>query len=403
MPLNNIQTPDTIAISQINHPCKSELKVIYLDGIRGIAAFLVIIHHFYLAFYPAYPLEKGNLLFIHQNFYERLFYRSPFLFLVNGRFLVLIFFILSGFVLSKKEHTERSTNDLKEATFRRFTRLYLPVAFSLSIAILLNRLSLNYSLEAERLTKSTFLLTLNSSLSIPTFLREILYSAMLTGNSSLNPVLWTISIELYGSFFVYAICAVTRGIKNRLPVLLIISGLMILTHNIEYSAFLLGMLLNYTNKIYIYHNAKKVIMIAVGIVLSLLLGGYTANTKGTFYELLPHVFTDYTLIINLVGAFSLVALIQHSKTTQKILSINAFSFLGNVSFSVYLIHILILSSFSSLFFLKINFYLNYNLAFMMTLLISILLIYGLSYLMTLFIDKKSVSASVFIYKSLFQA
>lgn len=382
---------------------KKEKIYSFLTGTRGVASVLVLVHHFYLAFYPAFPLENGNMSFIHHSLNEKLYYESPFLFIVNGRFRVLIFFVLSGYVLSKREFSKDNILDLTSASIRRFTRLFIPVAFSLVVAILLNKIAFNFSVEAAKITKSSFILTLNSSSSLFSFFKELLFSAMFEGHSSLNPVLWTMSIELYGSFLVFSLIALTRNIKKRSLVWFSVFLLLILRHEVDYSAFILGMLLNYLDDIKFEDGFWKTSLIFLGVACSLMLGGYTANSSGTIYESLPNMFKNYAVLVNLIGAFILILLIQHSNTIKKFLSFRFFTFLGNTSFSVYLIHILVLSSFSSFLLIKVSGILTYNVAVFVISILSFLLIYILGYLMTLFIDKKAIIASNLVYTKLFKS
>src|SRR5208282_6448472 len=71
-------------------------KLHYLQGLRGIAALTVAVHHYFCAFYPATVFGTGPR---HGN-WEELFWRSPLGIFSSGISPVCIFFILSGFVLS---------------------------------------------------------------------------------------------------------------------------------------------------------------------------------------------------------------------------------------------------------------------------------------------------------------
>ena len=87
---------------------KTVSKIAYLDGIRGIASLLVVLHHFFLAFYIAYfSFDPGasNLRGL-----EIKYGQSVFSVLSNGHFCVCVFFVLSGFVLSRKYF---QTNDFQ--------------------------------------------------------------------------------------------------------------------------------------------------------------------------------------------------------------------------------------------------------------------------------------------------
>ncbi|WP_443147193.1 acyltransferase family protein [Paenibacillus sp. KACC 21273] len=76
-------------------------KLKYLDGLRGLAALIVVISHFVVAFYPS--LYNGSIDSVHtQKSLELWISKSPFNLFYNGNFAVCVFFVLSGYVLSYK-------------------------------------------------------------------------------------------------------------------------------------------------------------------------------------------------------------------------------------------------------------------------------------------------------------
>ena len=93
-----------------------------LDSLRGVAAFMVVIHHFFVA--------RGT------DTYNRLSH-SGLRFLVMGNEAVILFFVLSGFVLTLPY--ERS-GALSYSRFivRRICRIYLPYLGALALAIAMN-------------------------------------------------------------------------------------------------------------------------------------------------------------------------------------------------------------------------------------------------------------------------
>ena len=65
-------------------------KISYLDGLRGLAAFVVVFHHFIYAFYPA--LFLGSNAQLHLKGGEEAFLSgSVFNLLYNGNFAVCVF------------------------------------------------------------------------------------------------------------------------------------------------------------------------------------------------------------------------------------------------------------------------------------------------------------------------
>ncbi|OAA66533.1 hard surface-induced protein [Niveomyces insectorum RCEF 264] len=106
----------------------------WLDGLRGVAAFLVVWHHASLLWFPAsvhwgYHAEKTNNLFIQLPIVRLL---------ISGPPQVAIFFVVSGYALSYKPlrlarlgRYAEAGEAIHSSVFRRHTRLFLmPVVVS---------------------------------------------------------------------------------------------------------------------------------------------------------------------------------------------------------------------------------------------------------------------------------
>ncbi|KAI9743710.1 MAG: hypothetical protein M1818_003026 [Claussenomyces sp. TS43310] len=107
----------------------------YLNGLRGVAAFFVFCHHYLMEYYRditfyAYGTRSEDNYLI----------QLPFISLIHsGSFMVAIFFILSGYVLSYKTvhliyksngtgiHDQTIFQTLASSAFRRAPRLYIPL------------------------------------------------------------------------------------------------------------------------------------------------------------------------------------------------------------------------------------------------------------------------------------
>jgi hypothetical protein len=110
----------------------------YLDGVRGVAAFIVLVYHGLSDWFPAlrYGYGSGPEYF---NFLQlpmvRIFYQ--------GRGMVTIFFIVSGYALSYKALRQMRAaqysallDSLASSTFRRGMRLFIPTTFTTFISCL---------------------------------------------------------------------------------------------------------------------------------------------------------------------------------------------------------------------------------------------------------------------------
>src|SRR5689334_4310261 len=87
-----------------------------LDAVRGIASFMVLTHHCVLAGLLTIP--AGGWTFASRYMPLHLF--------LSGRAPVILFFVLSGFVLAVS--VERSETGYAAFAVRRLCRIYLPYA-----------------------------------------------------------------------------------------------------------------------------------------------------------------------------------------------------------------------------------------------------------------------------------
>ena len=115
----------------------------YLDGLRGIASFIVFLHHYtfqippYIPYYGVDTTEARSSSVIQLPFIRVI---------ISGRPMVHVFFVISGFVLSKKplklaragKYSDLNTT-LSSSIFRRGLRLFPPAAVSTFIGLLLIR------------------------------------------------------------------------------------------------------------------------------------------------------------------------------------------------------------------------------------------------------------------------
>jgi len=111
-------------------------KIQYLDGLRGLAALVVVFHHFILAFYPALFLGRNAATHLKDGT-EAFISGSAMNIFYGGNFMVAIFFVLSGFVLSHKFFLKKDYEILTQGAVKRYIRLVIPVALSIFIAFFL--------------------------------------------------------------------------------------------------------------------------------------------------------------------------------------------------------------------------------------------------------------------------
>lgn len=375
-------------------------KIQYLDGLRGLAAFIVVIHHFILAFYPALFLGSGvqnHLGGKTENFMSGSFFNI----LYSGNFAVCIFFVMSGFVLSHKFFQQKSRKIITESAFKRYIRLVVPVAFSVFCAFLLMSFSLFYNQQASSLSGSYWLGSFWQF--APNFLdasKQTFIGAFFLNSFNYNVTLWTIAFEFVGSFLVFGFMFVFGKMKHRWLAYL---AAIIIFFQGYYLAFILGMLLSdiVAHKKELFGKFDKYKIIRTVLLLSgLFLGSYPTGrgVDGTMYASMEKAYlVNSGVLYHILGAFLIMIVMLDSKRMQKMFSSRYLLFLGEISFAVYLLHFIVLGSLASFIFSKLVLQLPYAIASLITFVIYLIFIIGISYLVYVYIDKKAVHWSKLLY------
>lgn len=381
-------------------------KITYLDGVRGIAAVVVVIFHFILAGYPA--ITSGNPAVAHHAFESWLPYTPLYLF-YSGSFSVAIFFVMSGFVLSYPFFKKKSREVPISGAFRRYFRLAIPVLLTSSLYFILMKadlLSPRILDGVSRFSYSDWLHRIyHFQPSFASLVQQSLFSVFFTNHYQYNLVLWTMRIEFFGSLLVFGYLLLFGKSKFRW---LGYFALLFLVDAPQYQAFILGMALCDLA----YHGYLEKINIRWVKWSFLLLGLYCAAfphymqpglvgqtsyawTKGLFW--LSDGYKPWFIMI--LGATLLLIVVLTSNTLKRILNHSIFQYLGRISFSLYLTHFAVLSSFTAALFLTLLQYLPYNTSALLSLLISFPIMMGVATLTYHWVDRPSLSFASALYKN----
>jgi peptidoglycan/LPS O-acetylase OafA/YrhL len=346
--------------------CTAKLSpTAYLDGLRGFAAFLVYWTHHQSTAHTG----PEHDIFDNGYGYRGRYYCAALpiirMFFTGGNMAVAVFFVISGYVLSRRHlsliqagEQTRFYESLASAVFRRWARLFIPCAATTFIfAASWHMFGLSTKWPPHQ----------------PTFLAEMWrwlvefknWSFLWAGSDffSYNLHLWSIPVELRGSFTVYtthlALSKCSRDAR-----LYIVAGLIIyflyIVDGWSYSLFLGGLLLcelhlladsgDLPELFYspIFKRHRKLIAYGLFAISMLLAGVPSSSTDIAVLRdtpvwsylsfLAPPVISEFKWFYLFWAATFLVASVPNISWLKGFFETPFCQYLGHISFALYLVH-----------------------------------------------------------------
>lgn len=313
----------------------SPKRIQSLDGLRGLAAFLVMNFHLF-AMNPTFSNAYDQIERPTPGTAEWWFTYTPLHFIWAGPELVFLFFVLSGLVLAR---SSQSTNfEWKTYFGKRLARLYLPVWVAVAFAWI----SIRLVSRAEDGFGSTWLARRNDHYSAES-LRTDLFLIFGDGKFTLSP-LWSLKWEVF--FSILLPVAVTLFYRNRRPMLLA-SSLLVVTFAGSVSGwgelrylpmFGLGVILaaNWEG-LQAWLQLRLNNPVAAGVFLVASISLFTARWWPLALGF-PDSKQDWLDAFSLLGSLALVVVTPAFKVLNRVFSSKRMVFLGTISFSLYLTH-----------------------------------------------------------------
>lgn len=379
---------------KLDHPLeKSGTRLAYLEGIRGIAAFVVLITHFKNI--VAIDLEARTQLFfaglVHNDFLARCL-NTLIVFVLDGKLAVFIFWFMSGYVISIRLFGPGGMDYLKAAALKRYFRLAIPVLASVLFAYILMKAHLMYNVQLADRSGPEFH-TMKGVFNFEPGLAEAFKNALFDSffqfhyRGSYNPILWTMSPELYGSFICFGLFWIFRTRPGRY---LVFIGMMIaaLWSGLFWMVtFLLGYMLSD-----IAHSENP-----FRERVEAIFGKLFSNSVLIFFWALVLIIingiflTYYAGYAKVLVSTGLVTLVMYSDGLKHFFSRGLLRWLGKISFSLYLVHLPLIYSLSCYLYmtLPLGFTGNILVSGSVTILAALLL----SMLFTRFIDRPAIRFS----------
>ncbi|MDR6504447.1 acyltransferase [Arthrobacter oryzae] len=306
-------------------PASPARRVEWLDGVRALAAFFVVLHHIWLMSYGGYPGNSGPWLTD---------------WMVYGHLAVSVFIVVSGFslTLSPAGHGMRLKDGAWGFMRRRFWRIVPPYWAALAISVLLIVAGLIGSPSGD-----------------PVAAKDVVVHFFLiqdaVGNTPPNGVFWSIAVEwhIYFLFPLVLLCFRRYGTKVTLPaVALLVAGL----HVGGYFLPALAALDRFTPAFLVLfvagaasaHLAIRGRWAASSVVIAAALtAGFltAAALAGSEWIVSQYFWVD--LAVGGAAAALFNALAQgRLRGLARLLSARPLAFVGEFAFSLYLVHALVL-------------------------------------------------------------
>jgi len=362
------------------------------NGLRGIAILNVAVSHFIAAFLPMLLHKNHPSIFAENNNSSTLFeiISSPiFSILYNGHFAVLIFFVLSGYVLTIPYFKDSDELLIKKRLWGRYIRLNIPIAAAITLSYLVYKLGFYSNIPASEISGSINWLKkfFPVGISLLSTIIEAAYGSIFWGDATLVPPLWILGMFFIGSIYLL-LFYLSKPQKNTLLV--------------SFAAFLL---------LYVIHRADSIYLMAIflGSYLNSITFGKKWNCfiflvgfyfgafqfKCYIYDFLPSIqilnieIWDKKTFYNTVGAIFLSAAVING-FGKKIFESSIFQFLGDISFSLYLIHFIVLCSLSCAIYIRLP---QTNVVILFNFIAYIVSCFLISKIFQIYVDKPAINLS----------
>ncbi|MGP3698093.1 acyltransferase family protein [Rhodobacter sp. NSM] len=310
-------------------------RIAAFDGLRGIAAVIVVLYHYLCLLHPHLTPSMGRTLtdFAH----------TPVHILWNGRFAVAVFFVLSGFVMAAA--AERRRHALLANVFSRYVRLALPVTASCLVAWAWLVAFPDAALRMQETVASPsrwLSFTYQEPLKpIWIAVADGMAANFVRGFSRFNNVLWTMKFEFLGSIGIFLLYYLSSG-RLRLTMLAAGTFVVVLWLPDPYLAFVLGAGLYEMHRRGLLRPLPGAALPVTALLAAFILG---SPGEGAHARLdLPEVPESWELgeprgLMPVLAATLLLYAVLTLPMLARLFETRVPLFLGRISFGLYLVHV----------------------------------------------------------------
>ncbi|WP_367159695.1 acyltransferase [Kozakia baliensis] len=303
---------------------KSHRHLDALQSLRGIAALIVLLRHVMIC-YPSEGTIRNHFIDVS----------------LNSHAAVVIFFVLSGFVLSISiENTKIDIHSTIVFWIRRVFRILPALMFVTFLSIIFTKIPLSSLPTPGSSDFMEGLLPHNLTTSPIGVIKSFLGLA-----STYVPQNWTITVELIMAVLFPLLVSLTRSFSNGVYWLLFI-GIIVTCTAGEGGKWLppfYGMDFILGIAVYRFWNSSlwRPSVLATVLSVAILCGASSLVTEIVGHSL-PFHYATTSIIEGFAASFVVLSLTDHDKVARY-LSVRPLIVLGDLSFSLYLVHFLVVS------------------------------------------------------------
>lgn len=341
---------------------KPTQRLAYLDGLRGVSALLVYVLHYQV--FGHTPIDQVKLEAAFGEAGHHVFAALPFVRIIftGGHLAVCIFFVISGYVLASSPlrsihagNTQKLFDSVSSALFRRWVRLFVPVAVTTFLWMASWHL-----LGVKSIHKPERTLYDECWKWYYDFKN---FSFIYTGNhlNSYNFHAWSIALEFRGSIVVYsALLALRKCSTNKRLICeaTLVWYFMYIVDGWYCSLFMAGVLLcdldmlAETNALPSAFRKLRSVqrwIYPMVLIVGLYLGGVPSvveevkwlRTQPGWYWLSfmkPQAVLDVRFYFRSIGAVLLMIAVRHISCLKRFFETTPCQYLGRISYAFYLVH-----------------------------------------------------------------
>lgn len=297
--------------------------ILWLDSIKGIACWLVVIYHF-----------QDDYFYV--PFLNRLFDKSKILFfLTRGTFALNIFFIIASFIAAKVllENKDKIAELTGKGIIKRYFRLSLPI-FLMNLIILFCQF---IGIGSDRIYGM-----FQHKFTLWDVFRDAFFDCVFRYDTYFNSVTWMIYEIFFGYLLTCLICLIIKDMKEIYKFLILsVTVVVMWFYACDYTAFLFGILLYL---IYTSDSIKKInkvlsnILGACLIVVGALVASYDGEIAYRLSMFLPERPFSIPWVYDWLAAILFMTGIVLCTVVIKGLDNKVLSLSGRICFPVFIFH-----------------------------------------------------------------